>query len=85
MLYAAIDIHKRTFHAAVLDVESGEAFECRFGATREELNDWAMPLQGRRAFAADRFVLLGVCSGRSVRVAEMGDLPGFREGTVYKR
>jgi hypothetical protein len=27
MLYAAIDIHKRTFHAAVLDVESGEIRE----------------------------------------------------------
>jgi hypothetical protein len=39
MLYAAIDIHKRTFHAAVLDVESGETVERRFDATREELND----------------------------------------------
>ena len=47
MLYAAIDIHRRTFHAAVLDVETGETSERRFGATREELNDWAMPLQGR--------------------------------------
>jgi hypothetical protein len=43
MLSAAIDIHKRTFHAPVSDVESGEAFECRFGATREELNDWVPP------------------------------------------
>src|SRR6266487_6762533 len=46
MLYAAIDIHKRTFQAAVLDVETGETVERRFGATREELNDWAMRLQG---------------------------------------
>lgn len=27
MLYAAIDIHKRVFHAAVLDVETGETSE----------------------------------------------------------
>jgi transposase len=52
MLYAAIDIHKRTFHAAVLDVETGETCERRFGATREELNDWAMPLQGKLAAVA---------------------------------
>jgi hypothetical protein len=52
MLYAAIDIHKRTFHAAVLDIDSGETVERRFGATREELNDWAMPLQGRLAAVA---------------------------------
>ncbi len=47
MLYAAIDIHKRMFHAAVLDLGSGETVERRFAATREELNNWAMPLQGR--------------------------------------
>jgi hypothetical protein len=52
MLYAAIDIHKPTFHVAVLDVETGETSERRFGATREELNDWAMPLQGRLAAVA---------------------------------
>jgi transposase len=52
MLYAAIDIHKRTFHAAVLDVDSGETSERRFGATREELKDWAMPLQGTLAAVA---------------------------------
>src|SRR6266704_1072666 len=46
MLYAAIDVHKRVFQAAVLDVGTGETVERRFGATREELNDWAMPLQG---------------------------------------
>ena len=49
MLYAAIDIHKRVFQAAVLNVETGETVERRFGATREELNDWAMPLQGKLA------------------------------------
>src|SRR6266851_2112733 len=52
MLYAAIDIHKRMFQAAVLDVETGETVERRFGATREELNDWAMPLQGKLAAVA---------------------------------
>jgi transposase len=52
MLYAAIDIHKRTFHAAVLDADSGETFERRFAATREEVNDWAMPLQGKLAAVA---------------------------------
>jgi hypothetical protein len=36
MLYAAIDIHKRSFQAAVLDSESGEISEQRFGASREE-------------------------------------------------
>jgi len=30
MLYGAIDIHKRTFQAAVLDVETGETVERRF-------------------------------------------------------
>ena len=52
MLYAAIDIHKRMFHAAVLDLGSGETVERRFAATREELNNWAMPLQGRLAAVA---------------------------------
>jgi transposase len=40
------------FQAAVLDVESGETVERRFGATREELSDWAMPLQRRLAAVA---------------------------------
>jgi hypothetical protein len=52
MLYAAIDIHKRMFQAAVLDVETGETVERRFGATGEELGDWAMQLQGRLAAVA---------------------------------
>ena len=34
MLYAAIDIHKRVFQAAVLDPASGEIAEARFPATR---------------------------------------------------
>jgi hypothetical protein len=52
MLSAAIDIHKRTFHAAVLDVETGETSERRSAATREELDKWAMPLGGRLAAVA---------------------------------
>jgi hypothetical protein len=43
MLYAAIDIHKRTFQAAVLDPDSGELSEQRFAGTREELDHWATP------------------------------------------
>jgi transposase len=46
MLYAAIDIHKRLFQAAVFDPGTGEVSECRFAATREELNNWAMRWQG---------------------------------------
>jgi len=52
MLYAAIDIHKRRFQGAVLDLESGEIREQRFDANREQLIDWAMPLQGRVAAVA---------------------------------
>jgi hypothetical protein len=37
MLYAAIDIHKRVFQAAVLDPASGEIAEARFPATRDAL------------------------------------------------
>jgi hypothetical protein len=39
MLYAAIDIHKHVFQAAVLDPESGEVVEERFSADRESLVD----------------------------------------------
>jgi hypothetical protein len=46
MLYVAIDIHKRSFQAAVFDSESGVVSEQRFDASREQLRDWAMPLHG---------------------------------------
>jgi len=46
MLYAAIDIHKSVFQAAVLDAASGEVSDERFAATREALRDWALPLSG---------------------------------------
>jgi transposase len=47
MLYAAIDIHKHAFQAAVLDPESGEVVEERFSADRESLARWAEPWRGR--------------------------------------
>jgi hypothetical protein len=46
MVYAAIDIHKQTLHAAVLDAETGAISERRFAATGEEVRHWAMPLRG---------------------------------------
>src|SRR2546422_3932499 len=47
MLYAAIDIHKHAFQAAVLDPESGEVVEERFAADRDSLARWAEPWRGR--------------------------------------
>src|SRR5205823_3447421 len=47
MLYAAIDIHKHAFQAAVLDPEGGEVVEARFSADRESLARWAEEWQGR--------------------------------------
>ena len=47
MLYAAIDIHKHAFQAAVLDPDSGEVVEERFSADRESLTRWAEPWRGR--------------------------------------
>ena len=42
MLYAMIDIHKHVFQAAVVDPESGQIWEQRFGADRDELRRWAL-------------------------------------------
>src|SRR5713101_4472823 len=47
MLYAAIDIHKQAFQAAVLDPDSGQVVEERFSADRESLARWADGLRGR--------------------------------------
>src|SRR6266511_2253575 len=47
MLYAAIDIHKHAFQAAVLDPLGGEVVEERFSADRESLARWAEPWRGR--------------------------------------
>jgi len=52
MLYAAIDIHKRTFQAAVLDAASGEVDEQRLAASPEALRAWAEWWQGRIAAVA---------------------------------
>jgi hypothetical protein len=41
VLYAAIDIHKHVFQAAVLNPESGEVVEERFSADRESLARWS--------------------------------------------
>jgi transposase len=47
VLYAAIDIHKHAFQAAVLDPQSGEVVEARFSADRESLARWAEEWRGR--------------------------------------
>src|SRR3989442_14216425 len=52
MLYAAIDIHKHAFQAAVLEPESGEVVEERFSADRDSLARWAEPWRGRGAAVA---------------------------------
>jgi transposase len=52
MLYAAIDIHKLVFQAAVLESETGELSEQRFAAERGALDDWAMRWQGQLAAVA---------------------------------
>jgi hypothetical protein len=47
MVYAAIDIHKRAFQAAVLDPDTGEVVEERFSADRESRARWAEQWRGR--------------------------------------
>jgi transposase len=47
MVYAALDIHKKMFQAAVLDAESGELAQERLPASREALADWATRWQGK--------------------------------------
>ena len=47
MLFAAIDIHKHAFQAAVLDPQGGEVVEARFSADRESLARWVEEWQGR--------------------------------------
>jgi transposase len=51
-MYAAIDIHKRAFQAAVLDPDSGQVVEERFSADRERLARWAESWRGRVAAVA---------------------------------
>lgn len=52
MLYAAIDIHKRAFQAAVLDPASGEVAEQRLAASPEALRAWAERWHGEVAAVA---------------------------------
>jgi transposase len=52
MLYAAIDIHKHVFQAAVLDASSGEIVEARFSASREALAEWAGEWEGKLVVVA---------------------------------
>ncbi|HWO71030.1 MAG TPA: transposase [Actinomycetota bacterium] len=47
MVYAAIDIHKRIFQAAVLDADSGELVQERLPATREAPGGWATRSQDK--------------------------------------
>ena len=51
MVTAAIDIHKHSLQAVVLDGESGELAEQRL-AGQEQLADWAMRCRGRLAAVA---------------------------------
>jgi transposase len=52
LTYAAIDIHKSVFQAAVLELDSGEVSEQRLAATRAALDDWALRWQGRLSAVA---------------------------------
>jgi hypothetical protein len=45
--FAAIDIHKHAFQAAVLDPATGEVAEERFSAGRESVARWAEQWRGR--------------------------------------
>jgi transposase len=47
MVFAAIDIHKHAFQAAVFDSASGEVVEQRFSADRQSLGRWAERWHGR--------------------------------------
>lgn len=46
-MFAAIDIHKHAFQAAVFDPVSGEVVEERFSADRESVRRWADQWRGR--------------------------------------
>jgi transposase len=88
MVYAAIDIHKRVFQGALLDTESGELTDARFSATREGLDDWAMPLRGRVAAVAIeattgwRWVWRELSAlGFDVRLVDPGELKARRGHT----
>src|SRR5437667_255913 len=70
MLYAAIDIHKHAFQAAVLDAESGEVVEERFAADRESLTRWTERWRGRVvAVAIEAAQAAGAALGGGAEVA----------------
>jgi transposase len=52
MVYAALDIHKSVFQAAVLDPGSGALEEQRFAAKAAALDDWALRWRGQLAAVA---------------------------------
>jgi transposase len=88
MLYAAIDIHKQRFQAAVFDSESGEMREWRFAAGREELRNWAMSLpRGVAAVAVEattgwRWVWRELSAlGVDVRLADPSEVKALRGTT----
>jgi hypothetical protein len=54
MSYAAIDIHKQAFQAAVLDPDSAEVIEERFSADRESLARWGGWVAGPGGGGRDR-------------------------------
>src|SRR5437879_6093107 len=76
MLYAAIDIHKHAFQAAVVGPGTGEVVEERFSADRESLARWAEPWRRVAAVAIEattgwRWVWRElVADGFEVRLAE---------------
>jgi hypothetical protein len=47
LFFAAIDIHKAAFQAAVFDPESGEVIEARFSADRASLARWTEEWRSR--------------------------------------
>src|SRR3982750_1466860 len=85
MVYAALDIHKRIFQAAVLDAETGELVLERLPASREALNDWATRWQGKleavalEATTGWRWVWRELAArGFEVRLCDPGQARGLR-------
>jgi hypothetical protein len=82
MLYAAIDIHKRTFHAAVLDVESGETSERRDAGRAHGLGDAvARHARGGRDRGNERLAV-GVAGAERARLRRAPGRPGAGEGVA---
>jgi hypothetical protein len=91
MLYAAIDIHKRTFHAAVLDVESGETSDVGLVERREhELRRLEPPRDVEVArdevlHATDRRTLTQGAPGKPVaHLRQLAGMGGLRPRTFWR-